>query len=603
MASILKPPPPPCFHRNSISISSSSSPVILSTPFHRTASLQVRFCALRTGSDGGRIGSQESYGADLLGKPSILPEDSGGNSEEEEGTAVKRKRSEWKDWEDRILEDTVPLVGFVRMIIHSGRYQSGDRLSPEHESTILERLLPYHPECDKKIGCGIDYITVGYHPDFEGSRYLMGTNMNFKNFGNTITPQSTDGGGNKLPTGIPLTRQTSIYSLTFDEFQSSMGGIGKDFGSMNMDELLKNIWSAEETQTMASSTTAVQGNGGLQRQGSLTLPRTLSQKTVDEVWKDISKEYSIGKDGIAAATTNNMPQTQRQQTLGEITLEEFLVRAGVVREDTQLAGKANNNGGFFGELQQTGNNIGFGIGFQQGNRGQNFMGNRISEGGNQIGVQASNLPLNVNGVRSNQQQLAQQQTQQHQQPIFPKQPAMTYGAQIPLQSGGQLGSPGIRGGIAGIGDQGLTNGLLHGGGMGMVGLGGAVTVATGSPANQLSSDGIGKSSGDTSSVSPVPYVFNGSLRGRKSSAVEKVVERRQRRMIKNRESAARSRARKQAYTMELEAEVAKLKEENQELRKKHAEALEMQKNQVMEMMNMEQGGKKRCLRRTQTGPW
>jgi ABA responsive element binding factor len=36
------------------------------------------------------------------------------------------------------------------------------------------------------------------------------------------------------------------------------------------------------------------------------------------------------------------------------------------------------------------------------------------------------------------------------------------------------------------------------------------------------------------------------IRGRRSGAgVEKVVERRQRRMIKNRESAARSRARKQ----------------------------------------------------------
>lgn len=40
------------------------------------------------------------------------------------------------------------------------RYESGDRLSPEHEETILERLLPYHPECDKKIGSGVDYITV-----------------------------------------------------------------------------------------------------------------------------------------------------------------------------------------------------------------------------------------------------------------------------------------------------------------------------------------------------------------------------------------------------------------------------------------------------------
>jgi ABA responsive element binding factor len=38
-------------------------------------------------------------------------------------------------------------------------------------------------------------------------------------------------------------------------------------------------------------------------------------------------------------------------------------------------------------------------------------------------------------------------------------------------------------------------------------------------------------------------------------------------MIKNRESAARSRARKQAYTVELEAEVNQLKEENSRLRK------------------------------------
>jgi hypothetical protein len=66
----------------------------------------------------------------------------------------------WVDWEDKILEDTVPLVGFVRMILHSGKYESGDRLSPEHQKTVLERLLPFHPEAKKKIGSGIDYITV-----------------------------------------------------------------------------------------------------------------------------------------------------------------------------------------------------------------------------------------------------------------------------------------------------------------------------------------------------------------------------------------------------------------------------------------------------------
>ncbi|XP_031267152.1 ABSCISIC ACID-INSENSITIVE 5-like protein 5 [Pistacia vera] len=434
----------------------------------------------------------------------------------------------------------------------------------------------------------------------------MGSNINFKSLGN----EPPNDASKLLAGNFPLTRQPSIYSLTFDELQSTVGGsLGKDFGSMNMDELLKNIWTAEETQSMVASSCGNQdGTNGLQRQGSLTLPRTLNQKTVDEVWKDISKEYVV-KDGSGGGGSggvqgsNNMPQ--RQQTLGEMTLEEFLVRAGVVREDMQLGaavGKVNNNGGFFGDLPRSSNNTGFG--FQQMVKGANLMGNQNLDNGNQITIQNSNLPLNVNGARLNQHPLAQQQQQQQQQhpQIFPKQPTVAY--QMPLQS-----SPGIKGGIVGVGDQTMTGSLIHGGalqgaGMGMVGLGAGPVVGTGSPANQLSSDGIGKSNGDTSSVSPVPYMFNGGLRGRKFNGnVEKVVERRQRRMIKNRESAARSRARKQAYTMELEAEVAKLKEENQELRKKQAEIMEMQKNQVLEMMNAQQGAKKRCLRRTQTGPW
>jgi hypothetical protein len=53
------------------------------------------------------------------------------------------------------------------------RYANRDRLSPEHERTIIEMLLPYHPECEKKIGCGIDYIMVGHHPDFESSRCMF----------------------------------------------------------------------------------------------------------------------------------------------------------------------------------------------------------------------------------------------------------------------------------------------------------------------------------------------------------------------------------------------------------------------------------------------
>ncbi|KAL0392054.1 UNVERIFIED_CONTAM: ABSCISIC ACID-INSENSITIVE 5-like protein 5 [Sesamum radiatum] len=458
----------------------------------------------------------------------------------------------------------------------------------------------------------------------------MGSNINFKNFGSE--PPAEAGAGGRLLGNFPLTRQPSIYSLTFEEFQSTVGGSGKDFGSMNMDELLKSIWSAEENQNVGSTSGGgggcQDGSGYLQKQGSLTLPRTLSQKTVDEVWRDISKEYGGGKDATGSISGFGVPQ--RQQTLGEITLEEFLVRAGVVKEETQLAAKAKNVG-FFGDLSRPVNGSMLEFGYQQqqqparGTAG--LMCGRITESSNQIAMQSATLPLNVNGARSATQQLGSQQQllQPQQQRLLPKQPTLAYG--IPRTS--QLGSPGIRNGIIGISDPAINDSMvqnvtLQGGGVGMVGLGAnGVTVTTGSPA--VSSDGLTKSNGDTSSVSPVPYVFNGCLRGRKSAALEKVVERRQRRMIKNRESAARSRARKQfyapcklteigrvtaswscqeqAYTMELEAEVAKLKEENEELRKKQAEIMEMQKNQVQEMMNQQNGNKRRCLRRTQTGPW
>ncbi|KAF8377545.1 hypothetical protein HHK36_030927 [Tetracentron sinense] len=400
--------------------------------------------------------------------------------------------------------------------------------------------------------------------------------MNFNNFGDAPPPEGSGGG---RPLGnFPLARQPSVYSLTFDEFQNTIGTFGKDFGSMNMDEFLKNIWTAEETQGLLPSINGAEGGvpgGNLQRQGSLTLPRTLSQKTVDEVWRDLYNENGGGKDGNSNLGPNLQ---QRQQTLGEMTLEEFLVRAGVVREDAQSAGK-QNNGGFYGELPRSNNNTELALGFPQPGRNDRVMENRIPESNNLLPNQSRNLVLNVNGVGSSQQQLPPQQQQQQ---IFPKQTTVAYASPMHLANSAQLASTGMRGGIVGIADPTMNSGLIQGGGMGMVGLGaGAFTVATGSPANQLSSDGLGKSNGDTSSLSPVPYVFNGSSRGRKcSGAVEKVIERRHKRMIKNRESAARSRARKQAYTMELEAEVAKLKEENQELQKKQAVVMEMQKNQV-----------------------
>ncbi|KAL0352006.1 UNVERIFIED_CONTAM: protein DCL, chloroplastic [Sesamum calycinum] len=124
--------------------------------------------------------SQETtvYGENLLRKPVVsspaaldgeesVKECLGGDGSEPKGG----DGGTWVDWEDQILGDTVPLVGFVRMILHSGEYESGDRLSPEHERTILERLLPYHPQCETKIGGGVDYITVppSFPPTFSVS--------------------------------------------------------------------------------------------------------------------------------------------------------------------------------------------------------------------------------------------------------------------------------------------------------------------------------------------------------------------------------------------------------------------------------------------------
>ncbi|XP_035833450.1 bZIP transcription factor 27 isoform X1 [Helianthus annuus] len=69
-------------------------------------------------------------------------------------------------------------------------------------------------------------------------------------------------------------------------------------------------------------------------------------------------------------------------------------------------------------------------------------------------------------------------------------------------------------------------------------------------------------------------------------------DRRHKRMIKNRESAARSRARKQAYTNELENEVERLKEENA-----------MLKRQQQQVATASQMTKKRGLQRTSTAPF
>lgn len=457
-----------------------------------------------------------------------------------------------------------------------------------------------------------------------------------------------------------LARQASIYSLTLEEFQNSLGEPGKNFGSMNMEELLKNIWTAEEGQAMAAAMGAAEGTtvgnlasqASLQRQGSLTLPRTLSRKTVDEVWRDLYRENTYGNgngngNGNANGNGNGHVNAQRQATFGEITLEDFLVKAGVVREEsTEPYGRLGNDqfGGFGGNsMERNENGLGIsnalGLGFSEGgvsngevinNGAQGTASISLSPSNNALSNQAMLDAINLEALKSSQQQtgwlnnhyrpsiVQQQQQQQHQQILQHQQQqqvadaaAAIYGSSVKRQGNGALmGSP--LGGGLGLSptmNGGIGNGLQGGLGTGLACLGAtALTIGAVSPANQLSSDGMGTSHGDNSTLSPIPYGLDVGVRGRKRGGpVEKVVERRQRRMIKNRESAARSRARKQAYTVELEAEVTELKEENKELRRKQAEMAEILKKQIIDMMGpaMSQHleSKTRVLKRTLTGPW
>jgi len=225
-----------------------------------------------------------------------------------------------------------------------------------------------------------------------------------------------------------------------------------------------------------------------------------------------------------------------------MTLEEFLARASVVREDMNqqpppalapvqrtMVGNnsvSNNHGTTNGSYMNSGNSIFFGELATSNNTNPGLaLGFSQTTRRNTGGVVHSQIPSNSAASLA-------------------MSAARTRPYPSPLQVGGNVdigNQQGMRGGgIVGIGDPGMNNGLMSS----MVGLGGGagVTVAT-----VRSPDALGKGNGDLSSLSSVPYhVFGTGMRVRKcNGAVEKVVERRQRRMIKNRESAARSRARKQ----------------------------------------------------------
>ncbi|KAK4438237.1 G-box-binding factor 4 [Sesamum alatum] len=130
-----------------------------------------------------------------------------------------------------------------------------------------------------------------------------------------------------------------------------------------------------------------------------------------------------------------------------------------------------------------------------------------------------------------------------------------------------------------------------------------LTAATGVPVQN------GVATGEFGVNGVVP-VAGGSGRGKRRAAVEEVpldkaTQQKQRRMIKNRESAARSRERKQAYTLELESLVTQLEEENARLLEEEAELNKKRHKQLMENLIpvVEKRTPPRTLRRIHSMEW
>nr|GLL31510.1 ABSCISIC ACID-INSENSITIVE 5-like protein 2 [Ipomoea trifida] len=124
----------------------------------------------------------------------------------------------------------------------------------------------------------------------------------------------------------PLGRQNSWFSLTLDEVESLLGNLGKPLGSMNLDELLTSIWATEANQSAGPVVNNAYSTS-LQRQASFSLTQAFSGKTVDEVWKDIQQ-------GQKMRNLEEMNTDEREPTLGETTLEDFLVKAGLFVVDS-----------------------------------------------------------------------------------------------------------------------------------------------------------------------------------------------------------------------------------------------------------------------------
>lgn len=428
----------------------------------------------------------------------------------------------------------------------------------------------------------------------------------------------------------PIARQHSVYSLTLDEFKSALGESGGSFGSMNMEEFLRNVWTVEESQAMAAAMEGGDDAGGflrrqqsLQRQASFSLARTLSKKTVDDIWKEL--DLGSTEQPLDCASGGQ----ERQITFGEMTLEDFLIKAGVVKEVESgshslppfVAGAGSGLGSVAGvkSAERLANGATFGVNFssnfenEEKPRGIMMPTVSLSQA-NACSGQTGFEPMQIDPLKLASPALQPTEWLTNNEykpnmnhPLQQHNVLQQHAVDVRISGHVNAAKAAVGPGFGTLGAGGLVGTELAGG-LGAHGNHTPLGPNIGTPPSPVS-DMVAPSHNAFSAFSPLPYGPDGTLQGRRRApegSLEKVVERRHKRMIKNRESAARSRARKQAYTVELEAEVTQLKEENMRLRMQEKLMAEQRKKQILDLMAsfvQHRAPKIRKLRRTCTGPW
>ncbi|XP_041992961.1 ABSCISIC ACID-INSENSITIVE 5-like protein 6 isoform X1 [Salvia splendens] len=139
----------------------------------------------------------------------------------------------------------------------------------------------------------------------------------------TMNSHVSSGGQQSHVQHHPLQRCNSWLGLTLDEVERHLlGNLAKPLGSMNLDELLKKVWTTDTSHSSGMESIETSPAVSLQRQASWSLARAFTGKTVNEVWRDIQRGYKMSNvDGFGIQ--------ERTPTLGEMTLEDFLVKAGM----------------------------------------------------------------------------------------------------------------------------------------------------------------------------------------------------------------------------------------------------------------------------------